>query len=61
MHRICHRKLHTLWTERELASLYATPDAIRSHPDIQHFVHWLRRKPPEFWVRTDTPRYRRKR
>lgn len=61
MHRICHRKLHTLWTERELALLYATPDAIRSHPDIQRFVHWLRRKPPEFWVRTATPRHRRRR
>jgi hypothetical protein len=52
VHRICHRKLHTLWTERELAHLYQTPAAIRAHPEIARFVRWLRGKPPEFWTPT---------
>lgn len=56
VHRICHRKLHALWTERELAQLYQTPDAIRAHPDIQLFVRWLHGKPPEFWAPTRAPR-----
>mgnify|MGYP000078271851 CR=1 FL=1 len=58
VHRICHRKLHTLWTERELARLYSTPEAIRGHPEIQRFVRWLRGKPPEFWAPTRTQRRR---
>lgn len=52
VHRICHRKLHTLWSERELAVLYSTPEAIRAHPEIRRFVDWVRRKPPEFWAPT---------
>lgn len=58
VHRICHRKLHTLWTERELARLYSTPEAIREHPEIQRFVCWLRGKPPEFWAPTRAQRRR---
>ena len=56
VHRICHRKLHTLWSERELARLYRTPEAIRAHPEIRRFVAWLRRKPPEFWAPTRPPK-----
>jgi hypothetical protein len=52
LHRVCHRKLHSLWTERELAERFNTPEAIRAHPEIGRFVRWLRRKPPEFWVAT---------
>lgn len=58
VHRICHRKLHTLWTERELARLYSTPEAICGHPEIQRFVRWLRGKPPEFWAPTRAQRRR---
>ena len=58
VHRICHRKLHTLWTERELARFYSTPEAIRGHPEIQRFVRWLRGKPPEFWAPTRAQRRR---
>jgi hypothetical protein len=56
VHRICHRKLHTLWTERELALLYRTPEAIRDHPEIQRFAQWLQRKPAEFWAPTRSRR-----
>lgn len=56
LHRICHRKLHALWSERELAARLSTPEAIRAEPAIQAFARWLARKPPEFWVPTDPPR-----
>lgn len=61
VHRICHRKLHSLWSERELAARLSSPEAIRAEPEIQSFVRWLRKKPPEFWARTDPPRSRSKR
>lgn len=52
VHRICHRKVHSLWTERELATAYSTPEAIRADPEMASFIRWLARKHPEFWART---------
>lgn len=49
IHRVCHRKIHATFTERELATLYSTWDALRAHPDIAAFVKWLRGKPPTFY------------
>ena len=60
IHRICHRKLHTLWSERELATRLSTPKAIRAEPAIRAFVRWLARKPPEFWAPTAPPHRRRR-
>lgn len=56
VHRVCHRKLHSLFTERELARDYATPEAVRAHPEMARFIGWLRGKHPEVWVRTATAR-----
>lgn len=56
MHRICHRKIHSVLSERELAAAYDSPEALRGHPEIARFLKWVRRKPPEFM-----DRHRRKR
>ena len=56
VHRICHAKIHSLFTERELAVCYGTPEALRAHPEVARFVRWVARKPPEFHSRTATPR-----
>ena len=52
LHRICHRQIHALLTEKELAQRYATIEALQSHPDIARFVAWIRRKPAGFSERT---------
>ena len=49
MHRVCHQKIHSLFTERELQKTYHTVDAIRSHEEIKKFIKWLKNKPPEFY------------
>lgn len=56
VHRICHAKIHSLLTERELATLYATPEALRAHPEVERFVRWVAGRPPEFHSRTATSR-----
>lgn len=61
LHRICHRKIHSLWTERELKRHYHTIPRILEHPDIQTFVRWLAGKPPEFYERTENARRRQRR
>jgi len=48
LHAVCHRMLHRLFSRAELAALYDTPDKARAHPDVQKYVKWVRRKPPEY-------------
>lgn len=50
IHRICHRKLHTLFTEREMAKYYHTIERIREHSEVQKFIKWVSRKHPEFYA-----------
>jgi hypothetical protein len=52
LHRVCHRQIHALLTETELARQYATVEALLAHPEMQAFVAWVKTKPDEFFVRT---------
>ena len=61
LHRICHRQIHALLSERELASQFATVDALLQHPEIQAFVAWVKSKPDNFFVRTQKSQRIRKR
>ncbi len=58
LHRICHRQVHALFTETELARQYATPQALLAHPRMQAFVQWVHRKPDDFYERTRKARSR---
>ncbi|MFG6468041.1 HNH endonuclease [Roseateles sp. BYS87W] len=52
LHRICHRQIHALLTEAELARQYASVDALLTHPGIRSFVNWVKTKPDDFHVAT---------
>ena len=52
LHRICHRQVHALFSENELARDYATPEALRAHPEVLKFIEWVKTKPPAFRERT---------
>ena len=52
MHRICHRQLHALFSETELAREFSTAPALLAHPEVQKFVAWVRTKPDDFFERT---------
>jgi hypothetical protein len=52
LHRVCHRQIHALLTETELARQYATVEALLAHPEMQAFVAWVKTKPDDFFVRT---------
>jgi HNH endonuclease len=58
LHRTCHRKLHSLFTGKELASEVDTPEKARQHPQMQTFIRWVRRQLPERVVRHRKPRSR---
>ncbi len=59
LHRICHRQVHALFTEAELARSYHEVDALRAHPAMAHFIAWVRRKPDDFFERTRKSTQRR--
>ncbi len=48
LHRACHRQIHALFTEAELAQKYSTVEALLAVPEVQTFVRWIKTKPPEF-------------
>jgi hypothetical protein len=52
LHRVCHRQIHALLTETELAKQYATVEALLAHPELKTFVAWVKSKPEDFFVRT---------
>lgn len=60
IHRVCHEKLHSLWTERELAQYYNTAERIREHPEIKKFIKWIKRKPVDFYAKTKMANERRR-
>lgn len=51
-HRICHRQIHALFTETELARQFNSVDALLTHLDMAHFVAWVKTKPDDFIERT---------
>ena len=52
LHRICHRQIHGLFSENELARQFNSVEALLAHPDVAQFVAWVRNKPDEFMERT---------
>lgn len=43
--RPCHKQIHAVLTETELARSYRSVDALMAHPDIAKFVQWVSRQP----------------
>ncbi|MDT6960440.1 HNH endonuclease signature motif containing protein [Cupriavidus sp. SZY C1] len=59
MHRVCHQKIHSVFTEAELATTWHDWDALRAHPAMADFIRWIARKPPGFYDRSRTTNARR--
>jgi hypothetical protein len=51
LHKICHRMIHALFSEKYLAEHLNTIEALRAHPDIRSFLEFIAAKPPSFDAR----------
>jgi hypothetical protein len=63
IHKVCHQKIHATFTNRELLHTYHTFEKLLSHPEIEKFVAWVRKRPPEFYDKnqeTNTKRSKRR-
>lgn len=64
IHRICHDKIHTVFSEYELYKYYHTIERILEHKEIKKFVKWVSKKDPQFYSTnrdTNNRRLKRKR
>ncbi|WP_170553156.1 HNH endonuclease [Ruegeria atlantica] len=57
LHVICHKEIHATLTEGELARAFNTVEALRTHPRLEKFLIWVRKRPPGF--RSKVPGKRR--
>jgi hypothetical protein len=58
LHKICHQKIHSSITERELAKYYHTIDRLLEHEEIQKFIKWVSNKPIDFYDKSDDTKIR---
>lgn len=61
IHRVCHSKIHSVFTERDLLRHYNTYERLLSHEEIIKFVKWVRKKPPEFYTKNRATKQKKKR
>ena len=48
LHKICHRKIHSLFDEKLLATHYNTIEKLLESEDIQRFIKWVAKKPIDY-------------
>ncbi len=57
LHKICHRKIHSLLSEAELKHVFNSIDKLKEHPEISKFIKWISNKPPSLYKRTSKKNY----
>ncbi len=58
LHKICHRKIHSLLSEAELKQVFNSIDKLKAHPEISKFIKWISNKPPSLYKRTRKKNYK---
>jgi hypothetical protein len=59
MHRACHKQVHALFTETELARQYPSIEALQAHSEIAKFISWVQQKPNGLNLQTRRSRNKR--
>ncbi|MDB5191323.1 MAG: hypothetical protein JWQ96_886 [Segetibacter sp.] len=49
LHKICHDKIHAVFSETELKRNYNTIESILQQEEMQRFVKWLSKKEPSYY------------
>ncbi len=57
----CHRQLHALFTNEELAGFYHTLERLADHPDMGKYLRWVKKQDPEKRITTRKANRRRRR
>lgn len=49
LHKICHDKIHAVFTEMELKRHYHTIERLQQHEEMAAFIKWVQKKEPEYY------------
>ncbi len=52
LHKICHDKIHSVFTEMELKRHYNTIEKIKENGEMADFIRWVSKKEPQFYDRS---------
>ena len=52
LHRICHRQIHALLTEAELARHYPSVQALKAQTEMARFLKWVQPNPDDFFEKS---------
>ncbi len=53
LHKVCHRKIHSIWTEKELEKEFNDPNKIVLHDEIVKFIRFVSKKEPDYYDRNE--------
>jgi len=59
IHNICHQKIHSVFTEKELKDEYHTVEKLRGHEEMQKFIKWVSKKGVDYYRRSRRMKKRR--
>ncbi|MCD5325007.1 MULTISPECIES: HNH endonuclease [Pontibacillus] len=45
--KACHKQIHALFTNAELAGFYNTLERLRDHPDMEKYLKWVKKQDPQ--------------
>lgn len=51
IHNICHQKIHSVFTLKELRDEFNTVEKLVNHEEMRKFIKWVAKKAPEFYQR----------
>ena len=54
IHKACHQKIHTIFTEKELQLKFNTIGEIKKNIEIKKFINWIKKKDPEYYESSKT-------
>ena len=52
LHKVCHDKIHSVFTEMELKRSFNTIEKLKTNEEIATFIKWVSRKEPQFYDRS---------
>lgn len=51
LHQVCHNKIHSLFTEKELARNFNTIEKLLANEDMQQFIRFIRKQRLSYYDR----------
>lgn len=52
----CHRQIHTLFNNKELAQRFNTLEKLKNEPKMQKFLNWIKKQDPNKRIRVERQR-----